>query len=1515
MTGGKNRQLVVIFLMLLLGASTSPMFSIEPSKSTGENLESEWVRFNIKENTYHDAVGILDESLETEHRGTFAVGPFATFDTTGIQLQRPVPSQWMEPREDLLMLLISNEVRLTEARSELSLIDGLEVREFVSPSGLIVQGTPTALRIAQQTHGVALSHDIPLGMLVDSTLMDVLLLEGGEDAISSMLLRLEGWRNEEGPIEQVFMKDNGNGILNQHLSEVVNAGLEEPRSWDEGRYEGFVKEGNLYALMQQPSVMFLRPDPAFAAFNDNSRGHMETNTIRTYFTTDLDGSGQIAAVADSGLDDDHGDFGSRVVGNYDVIGDGSTADKHSGHGTHVACTVLGDGTRGGYSGVAKSTDLYFQAMENDNTGNFQSPSLNNLLNTAYNADARTHTNSWGSSAASQQGKYNSETEDVDDRANYYDRYSNGREGLTILFAAGNDGPDSGTVSPPATAKNVVSVGNHQNRYNGAPDTVMQGSSRGPTDDGRIKPDLIAPGGYVRSCRAQEATDTGGSSWSSNYYLEYTGTSMATPNAAGMSVMIREYLEEIAQRPSPQGALVKALLVLGAEDVGSRNIPNQDEGWGRINLRNTLAPSTGQGIWVDDRSGMSGTGNSKTYSFNVSQASGLFKAVLTWSDQRGSRFSSSQLVNDLDLIVTSPDGTTYLGNDFASGRSATGGARDSVNNLEVILIDSAASGTWTVKVQDAQHSGSGFQPYAIAVLGHGVNDLRPDPMVLEDEFEMNVGIPQVGDPVQLTTSVFNFGNVMAENLPVVFEVDGTVVSSKTIELGSGSTKKMFWSWTPQSSGTSVLSFIIDPNDTVQEIRENNNRHDIVVNITAPGVKLETPNPDVILNASDTTTASWNITLTNTALISTNASMQTGQIVNTLTGEVMPWYIGSTNSNFSLGGQESQYITVTLVHPAPPSPGIYQIDLLGFDVDNGVNYPLELTFEVPLLAEASLEFDYSVVPVHPSEPTNLSVRFFNNGNAPIGYDLFIDPPTGWDAGFSNLGSEGGASSGSTGLVDDETYRSVEIVITPPNVLTAAGAERIIELIAISQTEGQKSVTFEIPIKVETVRDVYVNLESSYSTLRPNSTVSLLYSIEHNGNIDLDLTPSFVLPAGWAITSEIEQIDLPWASSISVLYTLQGNGGGKSGSIQLILDAPNDRFTWEGELNVEVLANPSLTFASLELEDGTTYSSPEGEGSHPTGSAMKFTWLLTNTADVTWTPSVSLQTDDGLFGDCSISSAVGTNQFVPVSCSVLIANGALPLAEPSFTLTLDGGGVALSQTVGLLVAENEVASWEVDNVPTFTTGNSGQVIVEITNTGNTRFQRQVTVDAGSEWSASVDGTDLVDLEVGQSTLVRLDLRADLPGETTVTLSLVGSDDLSRNFSFSATSQGEPVGSSLTSGLDTTSVVIGLLVLLAVLGGLGAVILRRPSQGQSGAITPMNKQMVFNPVQGKTSPPASNSEVSATSAPICWACRQPILGPAVGCPTCGARYHNDGSSNCNAEQLEACVNCSGSSEHFVQA
>ena len=535
----------------------------------------ERVYFELRDGVFEQAVGTYQYHEMSEDRLLEANTLIGTFDQFGLELNRPISAEWLQPRADLLLVLVSNDVHIKDAREQINKISGLVIREYLPPSGLVLQGTESALAKAASLDSVAVVHNVPIALILQSELQDVLLIEGSESALLGQRFRIEGWHGADGS-EQAISFADGDESLEQDLADVVAGALGDVIQWDSGRYEGDLTQSDIISIAQQPSVSVIRYNPVFEISNNNARSHMKTNNVQTYFTTDLDGSGQIVAVADSGLDEDHGDFGTRVIANNDVINDGSTADRWSGHGTHVSCTVLGDGFRGGYAGVAPAAELYFQAMENDNTGNFQSPSLNSLINSAYSAGARTHTNSWGNSGGF--GEYSSESRDADDRAYNYDRYYSGGEGLTILFAAGNDGPDPDTVTPPATAKNVVTVGMHQNRYQGAPDYIMQGSSRGPVDDGRIKPDVLAPGGYVWSCRAQEAADTGGASGSSTWYLEYTGTSMATPNAAGAAVMIREYLEEIALRESPQGALVKALLILGAEDVGNRDIPNNDEGW-------------------------------------------------------------------------------------------------------------------------------------------------------------------------------------------------------------------------------------------------------------------------------------------------------------------------------------------------------------------------------------------------------------------------------------------------------------------------------------------------------------------------------------------------------------------------------------------------------------------------------------------------------------------------------------------------------------------------------------------------------------------------------------------------------------------------------------------------------------------------------------------------------------------------------------------------------------------------
>ena len=141
------------------------------------------------------------------------------------------------------------------------------------------------------------------------------------------------------------------------------------------------------------------------------------------------------------------------------------------------------------------------------------------------------------------------------------------------------------------------------------------------------------------------------------------------------------------------------------------------------------------------------------------------------------------MNNLNLEVTDPNGLTYLGNDFANGRSTTGGSADSLNNVEVVLIDSAMVGTWTVNVIDANHGGSRGQPFSLAVMGHGINDLKPDLATVEDGFSIDIAIPSVGQETQLTCVVENSGNIRSDPFDVSFEVDGVVMETQSLELSA------------------------------------------------------------------------------------------------------------------------------------------------------------------------------------------------------------------------------------------------------------------------------------------------------------------------------------------------------------------------------------------------------------------------------------------------------------------------------------------------------------------------------------------------------------------------------------------------------------------------------------------------------------------------------------------------------------------------------------------------------------
>jgi hypothetical protein len=272
------------------------------------------------------------------------------------------------------------------------------------------------------------------------------------------------------------------------------------------------------------------------------------------------------------------------------------------------------------------------------------------------------------------------------------------------------------------------------------------SSCGPTSDGRIKPEVTVPGSSIQSADNDLSVATNNCGRKSS-----SGTSMATPGAAGLTALVRQYFTEGwypggAPDPgdalTPSAALLRATLVNSAQSMtGTTAIPAACQGWGRALLENALFfPGQARKLWVDDAAAAFPTGSAaedRTYTFTVG-AGQPFKATLAWTDFPSTPAASVHLVNDLDLLVTAPGGTLYRGNVFSGGQSATGGAADRRNNLEQVLRTAPAAGVYTVTVRSFTVP-SGPQPFALVVTGDATEGEVPAPeTVFFDDFESDQG---------------------------------------------------------------------------------------------------------------------------------------------------------------------------------------------------------------------------------------------------------------------------------------------------------------------------------------------------------------------------------------------------------------------------------------------------------------------------------------------------------------------------------------------------------------------------------------------------------------------------------------------------------------------------------------------------------------------------------------------------------------------------------------------------------
>ncbi|MDH4232222.1 MAG: S8 family serine peptidase, partial [Nitrospirota bacterium] len=449
-------------------------------------------------------------------------------------------------------------------------------------------------------------------------------------------------------------------------------------------------------------------------------------TIQTYIPDNTKiwdngilGEWQIVGIGDTGLDYDMPWFydpsGAPIGPTHrKVAGYASCADDYDGdygHGTHVAGTVGGyrfDGLSDA-NGMAPMSRLYIQDITPGEEIYVYPPSdLGIMFMTPYYAGARLHTNSWGAD-------YNG----YETYARTADRFMWEHKDFLALFASGNSGDGAGSVDTPATAKNVVSVGASENGLNA--ENVAWFSSNGPAADGRIKPTVIAPGVNIVSADSDGIKNSFNSGT-----VASSGTSMATPAVAGAAALVRQYYADgywpygtanAAYGFVPSAALVKATLINSAQNMTGNYtdapIPSTGQGWGRINLDNTLY-FFGDKNYLDVSDVTNGLTTGALWRQRFFSTAGL-KVTLVWTDYPGTEGAAKSLVNDLDLSVTTADGSAYIGNVFQNGVSVTGGTADELNVEEQIFIPAFQSGVFDVTVT-GYNVPFGPQPFALVVTG-------------------------------------------------------------------------------------------------------------------------------------------------------------------------------------------------------------------------------------------------------------------------------------------------------------------------------------------------------------------------------------------------------------------------------------------------------------------------------------------------------------------------------------------------------------------------------------------------------------------------------------------------------------------------------------------------------------------------------------------------------------------------------------------------------------------------------
>lgn len=495
------------------------------------------------------------------------------------------------------------------------------------------------------------------------------------------------------------MKDNGDIELilsyfeplnQQEYSELRKHNIDVVQNHPSGKWIHVTTDiDNLENVSKVSFVYFIEPiDPP--AFPENSTGrtlHRSNMLNEAYYGgRNYDGSGIKVGMHDDGIIGPHIDYHGRVPIQF-------TTNNSGNHGDHVSGTIMGAGNLDPLAmGMAPGARLYVYSSSNDNYDSVPS-----------------HYNNHGviiTSKSYSNGCNNGYT----NLTRQLDQQTRTLPSLIHVFSAGNDGNSNCGYGAGAgwgnitgghkMGKNVIATGNLTRQ-----DVIAGSSSRGPADDGRVKPDICAKGTSVHSTIA------------ANDYDSYTGTSMACPGISGSLAQLYDAYKDFNGGQNPPSGLMKGTLLNTADDLGNPG-PDFIHGWGRVNLRKALEVIENNQYFVGQASS-----TTNTHSISVPPNAQFLKIMVYWHDHEASTSAARALVNNLDMVVTDPasnnllpwvlDPTPNVSNLSANATRAV----DSLNNMEQVTVENPASGTYTVDIIPTSVPQGPQEYFVVYEIGH------------------------------------------------------------------------------------------------------------------------------------------------------------------------------------------------------------------------------------------------------------------------------------------------------------------------------------------------------------------------------------------------------------------------------------------------------------------------------------------------------------------------------------------------------------------------------------------------------------------------------------------------------------------------------------------------------------------------------------------------------------------------------------------------------------------------------